>query len=356
MTSLPPSPSPVRGWLESRDLPPLLARVRPYTMVPTPSLTELARQVRAVMEQRIPGDFVECGTWRGGSSFLMAELLRAAGDTERRVWMFDSFEGIPPPEPIDGEAAQAWARDAASPWYHDNLRVSLEEVEQAARGLGVADRTVMVKGYFENTLPATRDRLGPIALLRIDADWHASVQCCLEQLVDRVSPGGLVVFDDYFAYEGCAIAVHEYLGRRSLPHRIEAIGEGPDAPQVVFATGRKTWRWMRETHRLNQDLAHVLPPEGPFILVDQEQLRVDLELAPRAVPFLESGGQYAGPPADDAAALAALEGMRKQGASHLVLAWPCFWWLEHYTQLLSGLRRDHPVVLENERAVVFDLR
>jgi len=343
-------------WDEARDLPPVIDRVRPHTMVPRPALVELSRQVRAVLDARIPGVLVECGTWRGGSSFLMADLLRLAGETERRVWMFDSFEGIPPPEGIDGAAARRWAEDKSSPWYHDNLRVSLEEVQRASAALGLAERTVMVKGYFEKTLPEIRERLGPIALLRIDADWHASVSCCLEQLYDLVSDGGLIVFDDYFAYEGCAIAVHEFLGRRSLPHRIEAIGEGPEAPQVVLSKGRKTWRWMRETYLLNQELATLLSADAPFVLIDQEQLRVDLADGPRAVPFLEEHGQYAGPPGDDASAIAALERLVAGEVSHLVLTWPCFWWLEHYAGFAAHLRDRYRLVLESERALVFDLR
>jgi hypothetical protein len=182
--------------------------------------------------------------------------------------MFDSFEGIPPPEAIDGAAAKAWAEDKSSPWYHDNLRVSLEEVQRSAAALGLAEWTVQVKGYFEKTLAVERERVGPIALLRIDADWHASVKCCLEQLYDQVVEGGLVIFDDYFAYDGCAIAVHEFLGARGLGHRIETIGSGPHAPQMVFSKGRKTWRWMHETYLLNQELAALRPGDGRFILVD----------------------------------------------------------------------------------------
>ncbi len=357
ISSPPASTAVVRSaWTETRDLPPVLERVQPYTMVPRDALTELARQVRAVLDQRIPGAFVECGTWRGGCSFLMAELLRLAGDSERKVWMFDSFEGIPPPAAIDGAAAQTWVNDTSSPWYHDNLRVSLEDVKASAAALGLESRVELVKGYFDRTLAAARGRIGPIALLRIDADWHASVSCCLEQLVDQVSPGGLVVFDDYFAYEGCAIAVHEFLGRRSLPHRIEAIGDGPEAPQVAFATGKKTWRWMRETYRLNQELADILTPAGPFVLIDQEQLRIDLAQGNLAIPFLETEGQYGGPPADDAAAIEALRGMTARGATHLVVTWPCFWWLEYYTEFAVHLREHHRLVMNNPRARVFDLR
>ncbi len=343
------------AWIESRDFPGVLDRVRPHTMVLRPSLVDLARQVRAVVDAGIPGAFVECGTWRGGSSFLMAEVLRLAGDTSRKVWMFDSFEGIPPPQEIDGAAAKAWAENTDNPWYHDNLRVSLESVQGAAAALGLADRTVMVKGYFEKTLPVERDHIGPIALLRIDADWHASVKCCLENLYDRVVDGGLVVFDDYFAYDGCAIAVHEFLGSRGLGHRIETIGSGPHAPPMVFCKGRKTWRWMHETYLLNQELAALLPGGERFVLVDEETLRVDLQARERVIPFVEHDGVYWGPPASDAAAIEELERLRRAGVKHIVFTWPCFWWLEHYVDLTRHLRTRYRRVQENERLVLFDL-
>jgi O-methyltransferase len=78
----------------------------------------------------------------------------------------------------------------------------------------------LVPGWFDETLPKIRERFGPIALLRIDADWHASVSTCLEQLYDQVVDGGYIVLDDYYTWDGCSIAVHEFLGRRQLSHRI----------------------------------------------------------------------------------------------------------------------------------------
>ncbi len=113
---------------ETRDLEPMLEKVRPFTMVPEESLLDLAHQVHAVLAYDIPGDFVECGIWRGGSSFLMADLLRWTGVRGRKVWLFDSFEGLPAPEEIDGPAAMAYAESTDSPGYFDNCHVSLEEV------------------------------------------------------------------------------------------------------------------------------------------------------------------------------------------------------------------------------------
>lgn len=205
----------VRGQVRS-DL-------RGLTMVPEEGLRGLAAAVDRVTADGVAGCFVECGTWRGGASFLMARrLLR--NRIRRCTWLFDSFEGLPPPASIDGPAALAWAKDTGSPSYHDNCTASLEEVEASVRRLGLQDHVQVVKGWFEETLPATKARLGPIALLRIDADWYESVTTCLEELVPQVSPGGIVILDDYRTWDGCTRATHDYLSRHGLPYRIDGLG------------------------------------------------------------------------------------------------------------------------------------
>jgi O-methyltransferase len=206
-----------RSYLAYR---PLIRRVRELTMVPELMLMGLAEQVQTVLSENVPGDLVECGVWRGGSAFLMAQLLRRAGEKGRKVWLFDSFEGLPPVGPRDGVRAHEWQADVNSPWYLDNCRASLEDVERSRRLLGLVPYTECVKGWFNETLPSHRERVGPIALLRIDADWYESVLCCLDNLYDQVSDGGLVVFDDYYTYDGCVLAVHEFLASHSLPHRL----------------------------------------------------------------------------------------------------------------------------------------
>jgi O-methyltransferase len=189
-------------------------------MVPERSLLQLGRYARWTLAQGVPGDFVECGVWRGGSALLVADLLRRQRAEARKVWLFDSFEGHRPPEEIDGAPAQAYLAKTDSPEYFDNCRVAVEDVEQSARDLGLERYTEIVKGWFDESLPATRERIGPIALLRIDCDWYASVRTCLEQLYDQVSQGGYVIFDDYYDWDGCTIAVHEFLAERKLAHRI----------------------------------------------------------------------------------------------------------------------------------------
>lgn len=198
--------------------------IRDLTMVGLGGLTEMVRFVDEVVADGIDGAVVECGVWRGGVSFAAARRLQHHGD-DRPVWMFDSFEGLPPPAAVDGPRAKTWMHDAH---YHDNCAAALDQVRFDADALGVQDRVRLVAGWFDDTLPATRDEVGPIALLRIDADWHASVRCCLDELYDQVSPGGIVVFDDYYSWDGCAVAVHEFLGQRALAHRLRT-GAGSGA-------------------------------------------------------------------------------------------------------------------------------
>jgi len=214
---------PLRRELKlRRRLPRLssaIAEARPYSMVPTEWMRALARQTLQLVDEGISGSVVECGAWRGGIGILLGRVLASLRD-ERPIFLCDSFEGLPPPEPIDGEAALEWSRDREHPYFHDNCRASLAELEQVLKSQGLDSRITLVKGWFNESLPAAKADFGPIALLRIDADWHSSVTCCLEELYDVVVPNGFVIFDDYDTWDGCATAVHEFLGRRRLGHRI----------------------------------------------------------------------------------------------------------------------------------------
>jgi O-methyltransferase len=350
-TATPPLQHP--AWLEKRDLAPSLDKVRSFTMVPAESLIDLARLVRTVLMYNIPGDFVECGVWRGGASFLVADLLRQAGVQDRKVWLFDSFEGLPPPQEIDGPEALAYARSTDDPWYHDSCRASLENVQQTATELGLSSYAQFIKGWFDQTLPVNRQRIGPIAVLRIDGDWYSSVHCCLDQLYDQVVDGGFVVLDDYYAYDGCAIAVHEFLGERHLAHRIENVVGAEDYQSALFRKGKPTWKWTQRVYLALQDIAALIPPDETLILVDEGQW----DLAERrCIPFLERDGAYWGAPEDDETAIGELERLRRAGAGFLAFGWPAFWWLDYYAVFQRHLRQRFRCVLQNDRLVVFDLR
>lgn len=189
-------------------------------MVLEPALLNLLDLVRSIQQASIAGDFVECGVWQGGSAFLMAKQLQQLGERDRTVWLCDSFEGLPPPQQIDGPAALAWADQTDSPGYFENCRATFDDVQEHAKRLGLSSRVKFVQGWFNETLPAYREHIGPIALLRVDCDWYDSVRCCLDELYDQVVPGGVIILDDYYTWDGCTLATHEFLSKRRLPHRI----------------------------------------------------------------------------------------------------------------------------------------
>lgn len=350
------------AWLTARDIALTLDRVRPFVMPPASedALVDLANLVHIILDQNIPGDFVECGVWRGGGGLLMADLLRQAGSRDRRVWLCDSFQGMPPAGAIDGPAAIAEAGDPLSPLHVNNSRVALEDVRRTVAEFGLTDYMRFVPGWFEETLPVQRDRIGPIAILRIDCDWYASVRACLDNLYDQVVDGGFVVLDDYFAYDGCAVAVHEFLGSRRLAHRIESVvgsWGGCEYPfSARFRKGEPNPKWDSQVHLAEQEITSLIPPGEAFILVDEQQLCTTLGAARKALPFLEREGQYWGRPQDDAAAIEEVERLRRAGTRWMVFAWPAFWWLDSYSDLLTYLRANFRSVLENERLIAFALR
>ena len=213
------------AWLSEAELASTLDKVKGFVMPPacTDALVDVANLMRVILTLNVPGDVVECGVWRGGTAFLMAELLKQAGVRDRKVWLFDSFEGMPPVEEIDGAYAIKEANDPESFLSPHKSRAPLEEVQRTASELGLANHTEFVKGWFNETLPLAPDRVGEIALLHIDCDWYSSVRCCLDNLYDRVAEGGFVFLDDYYHYDACTLAAHEFLAERRLPYRIESI-------------------------------------------------------------------------------------------------------------------------------------
>ena len=162
----------------------------------------------------IGGAIAECGTWKGG---MIAGIARSLGAL-RNYYLFDSFEGLPPAEEIDGLAAGAWQSDKQGMSYFDNCTANESDAWAAMRKAGVASPNV-IKGWFEETLPKAVFPEG-IAILRLDADWYASTMTILENLFPKVNIGGLIIVDDYYMWDGCSKAIHAYLSSHSRAERI----------------------------------------------------------------------------------------------------------------------------------------
>jgi hypothetical protein len=194
--------------------------VQPYTKTSPERLYALIQAVRYVVASAVPGDIAECGVWRGGSMMAAARTLVECGDLTRTLYLYDTYEGMTPPDGrdkgIDGQSASELleAQDKSDPnsvWCYatlDDVRATM------SRTAYPSERMHFVKGKVEDTIPAsTPDR---IAILRLDTDWYASTRHELEHLYPLLAPGGVLIIDDYGHWAGCRQAVDEYFASRNL--------------------------------------------------------------------------------------------------------------------------------------------
>jgi len=203
--------------------------VSSYTMVPQVPLLFTLESALQSIERDIKGSIVECGTWKGGCSFGMLLVQRYKyGKIIKPVWMFDSFEGLPPADERDGPLAKVYQRDVDSPYYYDNCSAALDEVRIAIKHFGFSDEECrVVPGWFSDSLPPKTTNLARegIALLRVDCDWYEPVRFVLDTLLPHTTDDARVILDDYYFWDGCARATHDFLAGSGQAYRIRTIGE-----------------------------------------------------------------------------------------------------------------------------------
>jgi O-methyltransferase len=187
------------------------------TMIGHRRLDNLQQCVESVLADKIPGDLIEAGVWRGGSAILMRAILAAHQVRDRMVWVADSFQGLPRPE-ADRYPADAGDRH----WELRHLAVSLETVKANFERYGLLDdRVRFLPGWFIHTLPqAPIERL---AVLRLDADMYGSTIEALDSLYPKLAPGGYAIIDDYGAVPGCRAAVEDYRASHGVTEPLNRI-------------------------------------------------------------------------------------------------------------------------------------
>jgi hypothetical protein len=195
----------------------IYAEFHEFTMIPEKEFCENLMLAERV--QNIAGCVVECGVWRGG---MAAGLCRILG-TDRKYFLLDSFQGLPPAQPIDGPGAIRYQQNTDSPTYYDNCIAPPEFATRAMKLVG-ANHFTLVSGFFDSTLPDFNPE-EPIALLRLDADWYESTMTCLTNLFHRVPEGGIIIVDDYYTWDGCSRAVHDFLSSRKAVERIRSFND-----------------------------------------------------------------------------------------------------------------------------------
>jgi len=207
--------------------------VRGKTMLSKRRLVTLYQQVAYCEEFNVPGALVECGVWKGGAVGIMAQANLRRGKMRRTLHLFDAFQDICEPDAsVDGERALGVVRELTGTTEHEKGRLqpvtglydsfggpgTLKECRELLEGsIGYPEALISYHvGWFQETLPAVHEGLGPIAVLRLDGNWYESTRVCLEYLFDKVATGGIVVIDDYGTYDGCKRAVDEFMAARKI--------------------------------------------------------------------------------------------------------------------------------------------
>lgn len=206
--------------------------LRPYTMTSSERLWSLLNAVRYVVAENLPGDFVECGVWRGGSVMAMAGELARLGVVDRRIWLYDTYAGMTAPTGEDVEAVTgvaAFAMLDSTPVGDGNnvwCVAGRADVEANVRSTGYPfEQFTFVEGDVAQTLQTSAP--SSISLLRLDTDWYESTKVGLEVLYPRLVVGGVCILDDYGHWQGARKAVDDYfadLGSRPFMHPIDFSG------------------------------------------------------------------------------------------------------------------------------------
>lgn len=210
----------------------LYSLCKPETGTSLERMQALFASVHYVLDNNIPGDFVECGVWRGGSAMLMASILAQRGIEDRSVWLYDTFEGMTEPTERDIDYAGAKAADSLEAqrdykevsgiWCYAAYDIVAENMRKTGLPSGLVK---MVKGPVEQTIPGSMPT--QISLLRLDTDWYESTLHEMAYLYPRLSKDGVLIIDDYGHWQGCRQAIDEYFEHDLCPlelHHIDYTG------------------------------------------------------------------------------------------------------------------------------------
>ncbi len=185
-----------------------------HTMIGTKRLNNLQFCTEEVIKKQIPGDLIETGVWRGGACIFMRAILEAYNIKNRKVWVADSFEGLPKADLTKYPKEEKVPFDTI-----DFLKVSLVEVKNNFKNYDLLDGQVcFLKGYFKDTLP--KAPITKLALIRIDGDMYESTMDSLTNLYPKLSPGGFIIIDDFDDIKACRQAVLDYRLKHNIKEKI----------------------------------------------------------------------------------------------------------------------------------------
>lgn len=206
--------------MQDPDINFILEKVKPYTLCTEARLKNLIRLATYLQDGGIPGDFVECGTARGGSAALLSRYL----GQNRHLWLYDSFAGMPPTTEKDGEDAKQWIGKCVG---------TVADIHEVMDCVGTNPTDYIIrKGWFEETFQQELPQ--QVALLHCDADWYDSVTLVLETFYPLIPVGGCVILDDFGYWEGCREAFYDFCAR----HQEKPLLERIEQDQAYWIKGR----------------------------------------------------------------------------------------------------------------------
>jgi len=188
-----------------------------HSMMGLKRLNNLQTCIENILDENVPGDFIEAGVWRGGGIIFMRAMLKAYGVKDRIVWGADSFQGLPKPN------QRMYPYDVGINLYKvEELSVSLDEVKRNMEYYGLLDNQVnFIEGWFSETLPTAP--IKKLALMRLDGDMYESIMDSLKNLYPKLSGGGYVIIDDYGAIHACRQAVEDFRSANHIVDQLEKI-------------------------------------------------------------------------------------------------------------------------------------
>lgn len=217
VSNLPQIPADIS---EDAEFMKIYAKCRPFTMTTVERMFSLYQAVKYIQENNIEGDFVECGVWKGGSCMMMAYMLVNMGIMSRKIYLYDTFEGMSEPTELDKVAGGSDASkllekedkdDPTSVWCYSTI----EEVTKNVESTGFPTTNfIFVKGKVEDTIPQTIP--SKIALLRLDTDWYESTLHELKHLYHLLVRNGILIIDDFGFWEGAKKAVMQYFSEKKI--------------------------------------------------------------------------------------------------------------------------------------------
>jgi O-methyltransferase len=184
------------------------------TMIGLNRLNNIEYCIHSINKDNIEGDLIEAGVWRGGATILMRAILKDLNILNKKVWVADSFKGLPKPD------IEKYKSDKGNRLNKLKiLNVSLEEVKRNFEKYDLLDeQVVFLEGWFKDTL--AKAPITKLALIRLDADMYESTFQALENLYPKLSLGGYVIIDDYNAFQNCKQAVDDYRKKNNISNSI----------------------------------------------------------------------------------------------------------------------------------------